>query len=59
MFADVHTAINRETEIKAWRREKKVRLIESKNATWRDLAAQLPHVYTTKQSTKQIGCERA
>jgi len=38
-FEDVETAIRRETEIKAWRRGKKIALIESKNPTWEDLAA--------------------
>ena len=31
-------AITREKEIKAWRREKKVKLIESVNPGWRDLS---------------------
>ncbi len=35
---DVHTAIEREHQIKAWRREKKVALIESANPLWRDLS---------------------
>ena len=32
-------AIRREKEIKAWRREKKVHLIELANPEWRDLSA--------------------
>ena len=35
---DVHAAIERGHQIKAWRREKKVALIESVNPSWRDLA---------------------
>jgi putative endonuclease len=31
-------AIGREKEIKAWRRGKKIRLIESMNPQWKDLA---------------------
>jgi putative endonuclease len=31
-------AIEREKEIKAWRREKKIRLIEAENPGWADLA---------------------
>jgi hypothetical protein len=31
--------IARETEIKKWRREKKVALFEANNPTWEDLAA--------------------
>jgi len=37
-FRDVRQAIARETEIKKWRREKKVALIEVANPTWDDLA---------------------
>jgi putative endonuclease len=39
VFQHVETAIRRETEIKKWRREKKIELIEKKNPTWEDLAA--------------------
>ena len=38
-FRYVNNAIARETEIKKWRREKKVALIESVNPLWNDLAA--------------------
>jgi putative endonuclease len=34
----VRTAIARERQIKPWRREKKIRLIESLNPTWQDLS---------------------
>jgi putative endonuclease len=37
-FHNVGDAIARETEIKKWRREKKVALIEERNPTWEDLA---------------------
>jgi putative endonuclease len=37
-FRYVNHAIARETEIKAWRREKKVALIAASNPTWEDLA---------------------
>ena len=37
-FQDVRKAIAREKEIKGWRREKKVALIEGLNPKWRDLA---------------------
>ena len=37
-FDDVRVAINREKQIKRWRREKKVTLIEQLNPTWKDLA---------------------
>ena len=32
-------AINREKQIKSWRREKKIKLIDTKNPAWDDLAA--------------------
>jgi putative endonuclease len=38
VFEHVETAIRRETEIKKWRRKKKVALIEKNNPTWEDLA---------------------
>ena len=37
-FRNVGDAIARETEIKKWRRGKKVALIEERNPTWEDLA---------------------
>ena len=36
-YNDINRAIYREKEIKAWRREKKVKLIESMNPKWNDL----------------------
>src|SRR5256885_14180636 len=36
-FTDVRQAIAREKQLKAWRRAKKVRLIESMNPEWRNL----------------------
>jgi putative endonuclease len=38
-FDDVRTAINREKQLKGWRREKKIWLIERMNPGWKDLAA--------------------
>jgi putative endonuclease len=37
-FTDVKQAIAREKQLKAWRRGKKIRLIETMNPEWRDLA---------------------
>jgi putative endonuclease len=37
-FADIRDAIAREKEIKGWRREKKIWLIERDNPTWQDFA---------------------
>jgi len=39
-FRYVNNAIAGETEIKAWRREKKVALIAANNPRWEDLAAE-------------------
>ena len=36
-FADIVSARRRERQIKGWRREKKIRLIESMNPKWMDL----------------------
>lgn len=38
-FDDVHKAIAREKQLKAWRREKKLALIARFNPGWQDLAA--------------------
>ncbi|MBS1722927.1 MAG: GIY-YIG nuclease family protein [Armatimonadetes bacterium] len=37
-FADIRDAIDREKQIKRWRREKKIWLIEETNPSWHDLA---------------------
>ncbi|HXM68967.1 MAG TPA: GIY-YIG nuclease family protein [Candidatus Acidoferrum sp.] len=37
-YREALKAIRREKEIKSWRREKKIELIESANPTWRDLS---------------------
>lgn len=41
LFGDVRLAIAREKQIKRWRREKRVALIESKNPKWADLYEEL------------------
>jgi len=38
-FRDVTAAIARETELKGWRRSRKVALIENENPRWKDLSA--------------------
>jgi putative endonuclease len=38
-YTDIRQAIDREKQMKSWRRSKKVRLIEKANPEWRDLAA--------------------
>jgi putative endonuclease len=37
-FGDPNTAIARETQLKKWRREKKLALITKQNPTWQDLS---------------------
>ena len=37
-YSDVARAITREKELKGWRREKKIALIEKENPKWRDLS---------------------
>lgn len=37
-FGLIEDAIDREKEIKGWRREKKIGLIEERNPTWEDLS---------------------
>jgi putative endonuclease len=40
VFTNIGLAIAREKEIKAWRREKRIRLIEQTNPLWNDFAAE-------------------
>ena len=37
VYTDIRNAILREKQIKSWRREKKIKLIETKNPEWKDL----------------------
>lgn len=38
-YPDVNAAIAREKQVKDWRREKKIALVESLNPEWQDLSA--------------------
>ncbi len=40
-FDDVRKAIDREKQLKGWRREKKIALIKTLNPSWKDLAKDL------------------
>jgi len=52
IFGDIRLAIAREKEIKAWRREKRVWLIEKENPFWKDLAAEwFPRGQSRNQET--------
>ncbi|MGO9589099.1 MAG: GIY-YIG nuclease family protein [Candidatus Acidiferrales bacterium] len=53
VFRDIRNAIAREKEIKAWRRQKKIRLIEQENPTWEDLAAVVPAKDYTSRSKSE------
>ena len=48
-FDDVRKAINREKQLKGWRREKKVWLIARFNPEWKDLAVEW---YATAEATQ-------
>ena len=37
-FADIRDAIAREKEIKGWKRSRKLKLVETRNPTWEDVA---------------------
>jgi putative endonuclease len=37
-YADIREAIAREKQLKGWSRSRKIRLVESRNPTWEDLA---------------------
>ncbi len=50
VYRYVNNAIARETEIKKWRREKKVALVESKNPAWDDLAADWGKPFALKKA---------
>lgn len=41
-FGDIRNAIAREKQLKRWRREKKVFLIEKQNPRWLDLSEKFP-----------------
>jgi putative endonuclease len=51
-FSDIRAAIAREKEIKGWRRQKKLQLIDHDNPAWTDLAEQLPHKYNQPARAK-------
>ena len=37
-YEDINVAISREKQLKGWRRDKKIALIEKRNEHWKDLA---------------------
>ena len=50
-FDDVRNAIDREKQLKRWRRDKKLWLIDRKNPTWKDFAAEWYPTETQGPST--------
>ncbi len=55
-FDDVNKAIDREEQLKRWNRTKKVWLIERRNPTWEDLAAEwfTRHRYQPEQQVPPL-----
>ena len=47
------TAISREKEIKGWRRSKKIKLVESMNPRWEDLAEDWGNLYKPQPAADQ------
>lgn len=58
-FGDIRVAIAREKEIKAWRREKKIWLIERQNPKWEDLAEKLAEERRRDETQRQAKAEAA
>lgn len=55
-FDDVNKAIDREKQLKRWNRTKKVWLIERRNPTWEDLAAEwfTRHMYEPEKQVPPL-----
>ena len=53
VFEYVDAAIARETEIKGWRRSKKIELLERKNPSWRDLSKDFGEEFQPKHVSQQ------
>jgi len=53
-FVYPDAAIGREKEIKAWRRSKKVALIEAMNPRWDDLSREWQNVYASEPDEGEI-----
>ena len=54
--SDIRGAIAREKEIKGWRREKKIKLIERNNPAWEDLASHMPDAYPGQTQSRSLTC---
>lgn len=58
IFGDIRAAIAREKEIKGWRREKKLWLIDRINPTWEDLAQRLADAREAERERIQTGLSK-
>jgi putative endonuclease len=59
-FSNVHNAVAREKQLKNWRREKKLRLIEKFNPEWKDLAVDWYESATSLDSLGRFAsCDRS
>ena len=57
--ADIREAIDREKQIKSWRREKKVALIELLNPKWRDLSLDWQQDDRSRPADKSLRADRS
>ena len=57
-YDEVHQAINREKQLKGWRREKKVVLIESMNPQWLDLSKDWYHWMQDREEGRDASTTR-
>jgi len=51
---DIRSAIARDKQLKSWRREKKLALIEAANPTWRDLSLDWPTVRDRDRDSSRL-----
>jgi putative endonuclease len=58
-FVYPDAAINREKEIKGWRRSKKIRLVEGMNPHWNDLAEKWTELYKPEAGRLRAGIMEA
>ena len=53
VFQYVNNALDREKELKGWRRSRKIALIESQNPSWRDLSRDFGKEFKPEASFRQ------
>ncbi len=52
-FTEIQQAIRREKELKKWRREKKITLIESKNPDWKELPLTISEDFSSAEASSK------